>query len=106
MGLDIASPESLPHAVDQPLSLFDGNEFVFNQSAWTVLTMLRMGMRYGTAPLRFRTLPLAMFQRFLQIYDLQVDAMPSSDDRDFLRMPRVMSIVLSIVLSILIIGVE
>ena len=72
MGLRIAAPEAQPHAVNEPFALYDGSRFVFNESSWAALTALRMGMRYGTAPLRFRALPLAMFRRFMKIYDLQV----------------------------------
>ena len=77
MGLHVAAPEAQPHAVDVPFALFDGTRFVFNGSSWAALTALRMGLRYGTAPLRFRALPLAMFQRFKKIYALQVRPSPS-----------------------------
>lgn len=72
MGLRVAAPEAQPHAVDEPFALYDGQRFVFNESSWSAITMLRMGLRYGTAPLRFRALPLAMFDRFVMIYALQV----------------------------------
>ena len=77
MGLYRVDPDTLPDAVSEPFALFDGRDFVFNQSSWSAVTLLRMGWRYGTAPLRFRAMPLAMFQRFLQIYDLQVCLPPA-----------------------------
>ena len=63
MGLERVDPDADPRAVDAPFALYDGSQFVLNQSDWTVLTMLRMGMRYGTAPLRFKGVPLAFFNR-------------------------------------------
>ena len=77
MGLDRVDPDADPRAVDAPFALYDGSQFVMNQSDWTVLTLLRMGLRYGTAPLRFDGLPQAFFKKFYGIYDLQVDC-PSS----------------------------
>ena len=72
MGLDRVDPDADPRAVDAPFALYDGSQFVINQSDWTLLTMLRMGMRYGTAPLRFDGLPQAFFKKFFGIYALQV----------------------------------
>ena len=72
MGLERVDPDADPRAVDAPFALYDGSKFVLNQSDWTVLTMLRMGMRYGTAPLRFEGVPLAFFNKFKAVYDLQV----------------------------------
>jgi len=72
MGLERVNPDADPRAVDVPFALYDGSQFVLNQSDWTVLTMLRMGMRYGTAPLRFKSVPTAVYNKFKAVYDLQV----------------------------------
>jgi len=72
MGLERVNPDADPRAVDVPFALYDGLRFVLNQSDWTVLTMLRMGMRYGTAPLRFNGAPTAVYNKFKAVYDLQV----------------------------------
>ena len=44
MGLERVNPDADPRAVDVPFALYDGSQFVLNQSDWTVLTMLRMGL--------------------------------------------------------------
>ena len=72
MGLERVNPDADPRAVDVPFALYDGSQFVLNQSDWTVLTMLRMGLRYGTAPLRFNGVPAVVYEKFKAIYDLQV----------------------------------
>ena len=77
MGLDRVDPDADPDAVDVPFALYDGSQFVLNQSDWTMLTMLRMGLRYGTAPLRFNGVPRAFFSKFEAVYDLQVRHMTS-----------------------------
>ena len=72
VGLERVDPDADPRAVEAPFALYDGSQFVMNQSDWTLLTMLRMGLRYGTAPLRFDGLPQAFFKKFFGIYELQV----------------------------------
>ncbi len=56
MGLARVDPGTGPKADSSPFSLYDGREFVFNQSTWTALNLWRMYRRYGTAPLRFQVL--------------------------------------------------
>lgn len=72
MGLKQVDPNAGPDSDSSPFALYNGKDFVFNQSTWTAVNLWRMYMRYGTAPLRFQGRPAAMFSRFLHIYDLQV----------------------------------
>lgn len=56
---------------DTPFALFNGHQFVFNQSSWTAVTLYRLIRRYGLSYFWFKSGPKAMVQRFLQYYPAQ-----------------------------------
>ncbi len=60
MALQRVDPGKEAGLENTPFALFDGREFVFNQSAWEIVNIARMFMRYGTAPMRFQVLPGAL----------------------------------------------
>lgn len=53
-GLERVDPADESNIGSLPFSLFDGSSFVFNQSSFSLVTMARMLLRYGTAPIRFQ----------------------------------------------------
>ncbi|BDA40407.1 Prenylcysteine oxidase [Coccomyxa sp. Obi] len=55
------------------VSIFDGKQFVFNESSWTVVTLFRMLQRYGLSYFYMRQGPQIMLQRFLKLYALQAE---------------------------------
>lgn len=73
MGLTRVEPgRGIPDGQDL-FSVYDGSQFVFTESSWSAVTMLRMLWRYGLAPYWFKAVPRDMFQKFLQIYTLQAN---------------------------------
>lgn len=82
VGLRRVDPDS---GDPTPFALYDGHSFVFNQSTWSAVTLWRMWQRYGTAPLRFRSRPPAMFEHFKGIYGLQDNGTSFSRPEDLLR---------------------
>lgn len=55
------------------LAIFDGQNFVFNQSSWSVITLYRMVRRYGLAYFRFQAAPKALLKKFKRVYQLQAE---------------------------------
>ena len=53
------------------LSLWNGRSFVFRESSFSVLSLLKALYRWGTAPIRFKGFPEAFFRNFTKIYDYQ-----------------------------------
>lgn len=72
-GLQRVNPLDESNIGNLPFSLFDGSSFVFNQSSWSLVTLARMLLRYGTAPARFQGKPRGVFELFRTIYDLQAN---------------------------------
>ena len=70
---------------DAPLALYDGQQFVFNQSSWAVVTLYRMVRRYGLSYYLFKSAPNTMVKRFLQYYQLQAGGFSAKTPQQLLQ---------------------
>ena len=71
--MDLQRIEPGAGSKDDCFAIYDGQQFVFNQSSWKVVTLYRMLRRYGLAYFWFQTAPQSLLQKFSRIYSLQQD---------------------------------
>ncbi|KAL6257655.1 hypothetical protein P5V15_011233 [Pogonomyrmex californicus] len=56
---------------DQKYGIWNGDEFVFTESNWSVISLLKLFYRYGFQPYKLNRYVENMMEDFLKIYDLQ-----------------------------------
>eukprot|EP01026_Neomeris_dumetosa_P040630 TRINITY_DN335_c0_g1_i3.p1 TRINITY_DN335_c0_g1~~TRINITY_DN335_c0_g1_i3.p1 ORF type:complete len:492 (+),score=57.82 TRINITY_DN335_c0_g1_i3:62-1537(+) len=69
MGLKTVKPGD----GDSLLAIFNGTDFVFTESKYSLVNYAKLIWRYGLTPLQFRQLGMEMLGRFKQFYDLQAN---------------------------------
>ncbi|XP_066597597.1 prenylcysteine oxidase 1-like [Prorops nasuta] len=88
IGLEKLKPNTKASAI------WDGNQFLFEDSSWEVLTLAKLLYRYGFQPFRLYRYVNSILADFEKIYDLQDKGIPflnttsllSAMNKDFIRL--------------------
>ncbi|XP_011643210.1 prenylcysteine oxidase 1-like [Pogonomyrmex barbatus] len=56
---------------DQKYGIWNGDEFVFTESNWSIISLLKLFYRYGFQPYKLKRHVENMIEDFVKIYDLQ-----------------------------------
>ncbi|XP_026570904.1 prenylcysteine oxidase 1 [Pseudonaja textilis] len=62
---------SVPQGQDGLMGIYNGEEFVFEESSWYVWTLLKLFWRYGLNPLRIYMWVEEVLEKFMRIYRYQ-----------------------------------
>ena len=81
LGLTRVPPEG---SSEDLFSIYDGSNFVFRQSTWTLVTLWRMVQRYWLTYFTFQA-PKQMLHKFLRLYDLQSQGRSFDTPEAFLK---------------------
>lgn len=82
-GLPVGPPSKA--SPDGLTALFDGERFVFKESRWKLLTLIRMLWHYAFAPWRYRSFATTAAHRFARVYELQGNGTAFTRPHDLLR---------------------
>lgn len=66
-------------------SIFDGKDFVFNFSYWTLVNLIRMVNRYGWSYFTFSAAPASSLERYKSIYALQEEGRAFATPEEMLK---------------------
>ncbi|PSN33871.1 Prenylcysteine oxidase, partial [Blattella germanica] len=69
---------------DTRFGLYNGKEFVFTESSWGLLTLVKLAWRYGFQPLKLQNNIEDMLKNFERIYSLQDKGVTFTSVRDML----------------------
>eukprot|EP01025_Chloroclados_australasicus_P018855 TRINITY_DN20046_c0_g1_i1.p1 TRINITY_DN20046_c0_g1~~TRINITY_DN20046_c0_g1_i1.p1 ORF type:complete len:510 (+),score=55.11 TRINITY_DN20046_c0_g1_i1:52-1530(+) len=70
---------------DSLMAIFDGNQFVFKESKYSIVNYFNLIWRYGFAALIFRPVEYKALNRFLEFYDMQANGTSFESPVDMLQ---------------------